>query len=225
MCYDGTIMDHQESRTQRHLGAGPRLLSVGHSRHELAFLARLLREAGVTAVADVRSSPFSQRLPQINQPNLLEGLKQGGIAYAFLGDALGGRPKGRDLYDDEGRVDYERVRQTPAFRRGIDDLIEGLDRHMIAMLCSEEDPLDCHRGLMITPALVERGVTPGHLRKDGRVESTAEMEGRLFALTGVGRGVLDGLFAAGVNADERSQLLAEAYRAQARRKAYRLPAG
>lgn len=92
------------------------------------------------------------------------------------------------------------------------------------MLCGEEDPLDCHRGLMITPALIERGVRPGHLRKDGRIESTAEMEARLLELTGVGAGLLDGLFAALIPADERAGLLTEAYRAQARRKAFRLTA-
>src|SRR5712692_3955517 len=144
--------------------AGTRLFSIGHSNHDLARLVQLLQQAGVTAVSDVRSQPYSQRLPQFNRPELERGLKQCEIAYAFLGHLLGGRPRQTNLYDMEGRVDYERVRATAAFRQGLDQLSQALDEFTVAMLCSEEDPLNCHRGLMIAPALVEHGLTPAHLR-------------------------------------------------------------
>jgi uncharacterized protein (DUF488 family) len=198
-----------------------RLYSIGHSSHAPTAFRGLLRAAGVTAVADVRSQPFSQRWPQFNRPELERALRAEGIVYVFLGDRLGGRPQQPSVYDPTGRVDYERVRATPAFRRGLDDLLGGLEEYAVAMMCSEADPLDCHRGLMITPALVERGVAPLHLRRDGSIETTAEMEERLLAATGVGRGVVDGLFAALVPDEERRSLLAEAYRVMARRKAYR----
>jgi hypothetical protein len=119
-------------------------------------------------------------------------------------------------------VDYEKVRATAWFQRGIDHLVRGAEHRVIAMLCSEVDPLDCHRGLMIAPALVERGLRPLHLRRDGTVESTRELEERLLTVTRVGDGVLDGLFADQVTEHERRELLAEAYRIQARRKAYRV---
>jgi uncharacterized protein (DUF488 family) len=197
-----------------------RLLSVGHSNHEAGAFLRLLRLYGVTALADVRSSPYSQRYPQFNREELERALRDEGILYVFLGDRLGGRPGSRDVYDDEGRVDYERVRETAFFRHGLDQLMRGLGERIIAMMCGEADPLDCHRGLMIAPALVERGVAPGHIRKDGSVESTAEMERRLLAATGKDSGMLEGLFAASA-ADERRRLLAEAYREMARKKAFR----
>jgi uncharacterized protein (DUF488 family) len=199
-----------------------RLFTIGHSNHELARLIELLQAAGVTAVADVRSQPFSQRLPQFNRPELARGLEDHGIAYAFFGDSLGGRPRSPSLYDADGRVNYERMRTTTPFRNGLDQLIAALDEHRVALLCSEEDPLDCHRGLMITPALAERGFTPLHLRKDGSAETTLEMEQRLLDETGVGKDILDGLFAAVVTDEERRQLLQEAYRLMARRKAFRL---
>jgi hypothetical protein len=198
-----------------------RLFSIGHSSHDLAGFLGLLRRAGVTALADVRSMPFSQRWPQFNRPALEHALRSADIAYVFLGDRLGGRPRQPSLYDATGRVDYERVRTTPLFRQGLDDLLGGLESYAITMMCSEADPLDCHRGLMITPALRERGVAPLHLRRDGTAETTPEMEERLLAETRVGRGVVDGLFAAQLTEEERRQLLAEAYRIMARRKAYR----
>lgn len=201
---------------------GDRLFSVGHSNHDLPRLVQLLRAAGVNAVADVRSQPYSGRHPHFNRPELSQGLRHHGLAYLFLGDALGGRPQAADLYDPDGRVNYERVRKTITFQRGLNRLITSLDQYAVAMLCSEEDPLDCHRGLMIAPALVEFGLSPGHLRGDGRIESTAEMESRLLAETKVGAGILDGLFAAELTAAERNGLLDEAYRIMAQRKAFRL---
>lgn len=184
-----------------------RLFTVGHSNLEAEALLELLRGAGVTAVADVRSSPYSRRLPQFNRPALEATLRAGGIAYVFLGAELGGRPSSQELYDAEGWADYERVRRTDEFHDGLDRVSRGLRRYAVALMCGEEDPLDCHRGLMITPALKERGLSPLHLRRGGRIETTAQMEERLQNETGLG-----GLFA---------ESLEEAYRVMNRRKAHR----
>jgi hypothetical protein len=96
-----------------------------------------------------------------------------------------------------------------------------MQRHTIVMMCGEDDPLDCHRGLMITPALGAQGVQPVHLRKDGSRETTPAMEVRLMEATKIGAGLLDGLFAAQVSHEERQEMLAEAYRCMNRKKAYR----
>src|SRR5437868_7123062 len=100
-----------------------RLLSVGHSNHDWPSFLDLLRGAGVTAVADVRSSPYSRRLPEYNRGALEGALRANGLAYVYLGDLLGGRPADRDLYDPEGWADYARMRQTASFRRGLDRLL------------------------------------------------------------------------------------------------------
>jgi uncharacterized protein (DUF488 family) len=214
------IMSAREGPTQPPTG---RLLSVGHSNHDWPRFLALLQGAGVTAVADVRSSPYSRRLPQYNRAALEGALRANDIGYAYLGDLLGGRPADRDLYDPEGWADYARMRQTAAFRRGLDRLLLGTEDYTVAMLCGEEDPLDCHRGLMIAPALAELGRPPLHLRKDGSLETTADMEKRLLEATGVGAGLLDGLFAAHLDEAERRSLVAEAYRRRNRQVAYRLP--
>jgi hypothetical protein len=217
----------QEVRKQMILDPAPgaggmRLYSIGHSNHDFAAFLHLLEGAGVTAVADVRSHPFSRRQLHFDRSELEWGLREHDIAYLFLGDSLGGRPGQPSLYDGRGRVDYDRVRAGAAFRRGLDQLACALDQYSVAMLCSEADPLDCHRGLMLTPALLEIGIAPGHILRDGTVETTARMEERLLARTGVGDGLVDGLFAALLPTEERRRLLAEAYRLQAARKAFRL---
>ena len=210
------------SRMPEQMISAARMFSVGHSNHATGDLLRLLRAAGATAVADVRSRPYSARYPHFNQPELRAALSDRDITYAFFGDFLGGRPGQLSLYDTDGRLDYERVRKTAEFQRGLHRLIEASEEYRIAMLCAEEDPLDCHRGLMIAPALVERGIAALHLRGNGEIETQEQMENRLCAETGVGVGILDGLFAPTLSEVERRDLVADAYRTMARRKSYRL---
>jgi uncharacterized protein (DUF488 family) len=199
-----------------------RILTVGHSTHDWPRFLQLLRQAAVTAVADVRSQPHSRWCPQFNRPELERSLPEQHMAYVFLGEELGGRPRDLGLYDDEGRVRYEWVRNHSLFQQGLARLLEALHRFRVVLLCSEEDPLDCHRGLMIAPALVERGQLPAHLRGDGSIESMAQFEERLLEKTGVAVGLLDGLFADQVTAEQRRACLDEAYRQQGRRRAFRL---
>jgi uncharacterized protein (DUF488 family) len=190
----------------------------------LADFLGLLGRAGITALADVRSQPYSRRHPHYNRPDLEAVLAQGGINYVFLGHSLGGRPEDPDVYDAEGRVDYERVRKTSIFRQGVEELL-ALQAKKTVLFCAEEDPLDCHRGLMIAPALLEAGIAACHLRGDGERETMAQMEERLLAETHMGEGFLDGLFAEVITPEERRELLAKAYRLQAKRKAFRRRTG
>jgi uncharacterized protein (DUF488 family) len=199
--------------------------TIGHSSHTPDRLIALLEGAGIQAISDVRSMPFSRWLPHVNRLELDALLRAHGIAYRFLGDRLGGRPPHRELYDPDGRVDYDRLRRTALFEDAVEQLCRQLLSSRIALLCSEEDPLVCHRGLLIARALAERGVQAMHLRGDGRLESGQEAEDRILRETGlVVEGSLD-LFAEPLTGAERERLLAEAYRHQARRYAYRVRPG
>jgi uncharacterized protein (DUF488 family) len=197
------------------------IFSVGHSNHEWEQFLALLRGAGITAVADVRSSPYSKRYPQFNKGPLENGLRAAGLHYVYLGDLLGGRPASLDLYTTEGRADYEKIRATAAFRRGRERLLQGGEGYRVAMLCGEDDPLDCHRGLMITPALGECGVSPLHLRKDGSLETTPAMERRLLKETKLEERLQADLFHTPGEVEIR-EIMTEAYRLMARKKAFQL---
>jgi hypothetical protein len=126
------------------------------------------------------------------------------------------------LYDADGRADYERIRQTMPFQEGLLRLRHGLERYAIATFCAEEDPLHCHRGLMIAPAMLQAGIATQHIRGDGRIETTEQLEERLLEETRVGEGMLDGLFAAHITPAERRDLVAAAYRKKAERAAFRV---
>ena len=100
------------------------VLTVGHSTHPLAVFLDLLRQHGVTALADVRSSPYSRMNPQYNRESLAAALKDEGIKYVFLGKELGARSDDPACYQN-GRVQYQRLAQTSLFKSGIERVLQG----------------------------------------------------------------------------------------------------
>jgi len=188
----------------------PTIFSIGHSTHAYERFLELVRKAGVTAIADVRTSPFSRHFPHFNKDRLKSELRADGIVYSFLGEELGGRPTDRQLYCD-GIVDYECMARSPGFAQGLRRVLEGAQKYRVALMCSEHDPLDCHRCLLVGRALAERGVGVKHILADGAIVDHRDIEVRL--LKSEGREGTD-LF---LSPDER---LAEAYRKRARKVAY-----
>jgi uncharacterized protein (DUF488 family) len=189
------------------------VLTIGHSTLPYERFLELLRRANVTAVADVRTAPYSRQFPQFNREILSNELRADGIAYVFLGKELGGRPSQRQFYCD-GVADYERMSGTTEFGKGLERVLDGAKKYRIALMCSERDPLDCHRCLLVGRALAHRGVRVSHILGDGQVVSHAEIEDRLLELSGRSTG---DLFA------PDSERLAAAYRERARKVAFNEP--
>ena len=160
------------------------VLTIGHSTHTLEGFLALLRQHDVTAVADVRSAPYSRFNPQFNRDVLASALDAEGIQYVYLGNELGGRSGGPECYEG-GRIRYERVRKTKPFRSGLRRVIDGAAKHRIALMCAEKEPLDCHRTLLVAVALDERGVGVAHVHADGHLEPHAGAMDRLVKLRGL----------------------------------------
>ena len=160
------------------------IFTIGHSNHSLEDFLALLSKHHVTAVADVRSAPWSRFNPHFSRNALSAVLKARGIRYVYLGRELGGRPDDPALYDEAGQVDYERVAQTDVFRDGIARVAGGAATHRIALMCAEKEPLDCHRTHLVARALDAEGVEVAHILADGEIERHAETMDRLAADAG-----------------------------------------
>jgi uncharacterized protein (DUF488 family) len=197
-----------------------RVLTVGHSNWPFPRFVELLKNAGIDFLLDVRSRPASGRNPHFSQPVFETLLRGEGIGYLFLGEELGGRPEDPSLYRPNGAVDYQACRKSFAFQAGIERVAQEAQRHPasgIALVCAEEDPLDCHRFLMISPALVAAGLTPIHLRGNGQLEPQLAAEDRLLAATGFADLAMNTLFT-----EARAEALEKAYDLQAERAAFRV---
>lgn len=189
------------------------VLTIGHSTHSWERFDALVKSAGVTAIADVRTAPYSRHCPHFNRDELREKLQLDGISYVFLGKELGGRPTEPRFYCD-GVADYEKMAATAEFKKGLDRVIDGARKFRIALLCSEQNPLDCHRCLLVARALAERGIRLNHILADGTTITHDDVENSLLNIADRGA---DDLFAS------RAERLAMAYRARARKVAFAEP--
>ena len=150
--------------------------TVGHSNHPFDVFRRLLEAERIEVVADVRSFPYSRFVPHFDREDLERALRDAGIRYLFLGEALGGRPAREEHYDAEGCALYGPMSEEPGFQAAIDRLLAGARTHRIALLCSEALPRDCHRRLLVGKVLAERGIALRHILPGGSVEPELEVK-------------------------------------------------
>lgn len=190
------------------------LFTIGHSNHPLPDFLKLLRQYEVGAVADVRSAPYSRFNPHFNREALQRELQGAGVGYVYLGRELGGRSEDPRCYR-EGRICYEAVAKTPRFYAGIGKLDDASAHHSVALMCSEKEPLHCHRTLLVAQALAIEGREIAHIHADGDLEPHAAAMDRLLDLFGLG--AEDDLFA-----EPRDARVALAIREQTARIGYRL---
>lgn len=188
----------------------PTVLTIGHSNHSIEAFVALLKQHGITALADVRSAPYSRYNAHFNKDALEKALKAEGIKYVFLGRELGARSDDRSCYE-RGRVRYPLLARTDLFRQGIERVVSGSKDFRIALMCAEKEPLECHRTLLVSRALDEMGVPIQHILADGRLEAHRDAMMRLLDMVGLPR---EDLFRS------TEELLAEALERQEEKVAY-----
>jgi len=160
------------------------IYTVGHSNGTIERLIELLQKYSIKAVADVRSRPYSRFNPQFNQEALAGCLRNEKLEYVFLGSELGARSEDPSCYRG-GRVQYSLIARTKLFQQGMTRLLGGMERFTIAILCAEKEPLVCHRGILISPQLYEKGIRVQHILEDGTLEDHETSVARLLEIHGL----------------------------------------
>lgn len=120
--------------------------SIGHGLRPLSEVVAMLKEAGVTHVIDVRTTPYSSKNPDFNRRNLATMLPTYGMVYVYRGNNLGGL--GENVYFKESLDELQKWSQ------------EGV---RIAVLCSETDHRACHRSQVLEREFEDREVRMVHL--------------------------------------------------------------
>lgn len=188
------------------------LFTIGHSNRTLQEFTDLLAYFGISAVCDVRSNPYSSKNPQFNREHLKEVLKQNNKFYVFLGNELGGRPDSPHCYTN-GRADYRIISSMPYFKHGLERLRSGINKnYSLALMCSEKDPIACHRTILICKQLRSDDIPILHIIGKDIVEHHSDLEQRLINELKIRPNFF-------YNNDSVS-LIERAYEAQARRIAY-----
>ncbi len=187
------------------------VFTIGHSAHPFDTFHTLLAAHAITAVADVRSAPYSRHAPQYCKDALQRALGDAGISYVFLGQQLGARTNDEACYEGD-KVSYQRLAQTRTFRDGIKRVLDGAGRYRIALMCAERDPVDCHRTILVAKALTERGVGIVHILSTGETEAHEQTMLRVADLVGLPRKDL---------LRSTEEIIAEAYVKRGAQVAYR----
>lgn len=160
------------------------IYTIGHSNGTVERLLGLLRQHSITAVADVRSQPYSKFNPQFNREALASALKNAGLEYVFLGQELGARSDDPSCYRNR-RAQYSLIAKTKVFESGIARLLAGMQRFQLAILCAEKEPLACHRTILVSRHLHETGIKVVHILEDGALEDHESLLLRLLQAHGM----------------------------------------
>ncbi len=157
------------------------IYTVGHSTHPIAYFAELLETHRINCVVDVRSVAASRYNPQYNKEPLMNYLRLRNVKYLHFEREFGARQTDSAIFDEENRVDFEKFRQTLSFTEGVMRLEKGIENgYRIALMCSEAEPLDCHRFSMISVGLINNDFTVKHIMKDKSLRDNAELEAELL---------------------------------------------
>jgi uncharacterized protein (DUF488 family) len=168
-----------------------RIYTIGHSTRELHELVALLRENGVTRLADIRRYPGSRRFPHFSRESLEKSLPDHGITYVHFED-LGGRRKplpdstNTALHNEQFRA-YADYMATAEFHAAVDRLLDS--DLTTAYMCAEAVPWRCHRNLL-SDEMVRRGLEVVHIlaphsRKAHTLSEYAVVEGQVVRYPGV----------------------------------------
>jgi uncharacterized protein (DUF488 family) len=161
--------------TEGSSGSHLKIYTIGHSNHSLETFLNLLRDLRIDVVVDIRSKPSSQVVPHFNRKPLENSLKMNGFKYLYFGQELGGKPNSKEFYDANGHVLYSLIAKSKPFIQAIERLLKGIHKYRVVVLCGEENPLNCHRRLLVGKVLRNYDVTLQHIRGNGRVQSEEEL--------------------------------------------------
>lgn len=158
-----------------------KVYTIGHSTYEVQYFIELLTMNSINCIIDIRSTPYSKYAQQFNKEQLKYFLNRHNIVYIHMGSEFGARRNKRELYNNAGYLDFERTRKDSLFLEGIERIKQGyLKGYTMGLMCSEKDPLDCHRSIMVSKGLIDNGIEVMHILEDGNLESHHDLEIRML---------------------------------------------
>ena len=152
------------------------LFTVGHSNQSIEEFFQLLESQRIDSILDVRSTPYSKYTPQFNEEQLKTWLKTHGVLYVPFGKHFGARRSDclketefvkKGIKEIKPQVNFELGVTIPDFLSGVERLNKALDQNRrVSLMCSEADPLGCHRFSFISRYFYELGWDVQHIVRD-----------------------------------------------------------
>lgn len=187
-------------------------MTIGYGNMGIIDFMVKIKSLRVNCIIDVRTRPYSKYNVSFNKEELRDRLNDEGISYFWFGNKLGGKYDLIKYCDLEGRVDYEKVSTSEKFIDGIKELEKLIPRYNICIMCSEKDPMKCHRFLLISRILKEYNIY--HIMSNDSLVKNVDLEKKLLEM--YGRFNQISMF----DYENMESLETKAYRAQSQKTAY-----
>lgn len=154
--------------------------TIGYGNRRIEDFIDLLKKYSIHCLVDVRSIPYSRFHVNFRKSVFEAHLKRADIRYHYLGEALGGRPADPGLYTVE-KLDYEKLRQTGMYQKGILEVIAMAKQgENVCLMCSELSPDHCHRKHLLAPDLLDKQVNVLHIDEKGSLRQHSGEKWKLF---------------------------------------------
>lgn len=156
------------------------IFTIGYGAREIERFIAVLKKQQIDFLIDIRSQPYSRYKPEFSKQALQRNLQKNGIRYVFMGDTLGGLPDDPDCYDEEGKVDYDKIKKKEFYERGIGRLRQAYQNRLrVVLMCSEGKPEMCHRSKLIGETLIDEEIHIAHIDEKDQLISQQDVILRL----------------------------------------------
>lgn len=157
------------------------IYTIGHSNYTVERLIDMLRHYNINCVVDIRGTPYSKYNIQFDKDTIKYTLTKAGFVYIYMGEELAAKRVRKVSYNSEGYSDFKEVINEEEFIRGIERLKTGYSkRYKIALLGAMQDPIRCHRSILVGRYLRDNNINVKHILDDYSIASQEEIEEMLL---------------------------------------------
>ena len=198
------------------------IYTIGHSNYTIEKLIDMLKYYNINCVVDIRGTPYSKYNVQFDKETIRYTLSKAGFIYIYMAKELAAKRINKQSYNEEGYSDFEKVIKENEFIEGIERLKNGCNKgYKIALLGAMQEPIRCHRSILVGRALRENGFNVKHILDDYSIASQEDIEQMLLDKYFSNRNqmTIDDLIG---NSLTREEMIQEGYRLANKEIGYRI---
>ncbi|MDV4151935.1 DUF488 domain-containing protein [Clostridium sp. AL.422] len=157
------------------------IYTIGHSNYTMEKLIQMLRYYNINTVVDIRGTPYSKYNVQFDKERIKYTLNKAGFIYIYMAKEFAANRENKISYNKEGYSDFEKVVQEEDFLNGIERLKNGCNKgYKIALLGAMQDPIRCHRSILVGRALNKAGFNVMHILDDLSIKDQDYIDERIL---------------------------------------------
>ena len=157
------------------------IYTIGHSNYSMEKLIYMLRYFDINTVVDIRGTPYSKYNTQFDKGVIDYTLTKEGFIYIYMAKELAAKRINKISYNKEGYSDFEKVVKEEDFKLGIKRLKDGCNKgYKIVLLGAMQDPIRCHRSILVGRELNKEGFNVKHILDDLSIKNQEYIDERLL---------------------------------------------